>query len=202
MQRCRPASLTLACGDATDLCELAGERGCVQTAGRGCEGRRAAASSDCEHGAARCAARGGEAAGCGGAHGADAELSALMRTLSPSDFSFSELLSGEGGRAGSAFARSGSGARRSLKFEGEPCGERGLCDSSARLQPRLTARLRPATGRQVSVLPGAGQGPGVQARQLSSCYNAIMKLLEGMSADVCWVSAERGPALQATGARA
>jgi len=139
LQRCRPASLELACSDATDLCELAGERGRVQAAGRGCEGWRAAAGADCKGGAACCAARGGDAAGGGAVHGADAELSSLMRTLSPSDFSFSELLSGEGGRAGSAFARGGSGVRRSLNFEAEACAARGLCDSSAPLQRPLTA---------------------------------------------------------------
>lgn len=132
LQQYRPANLTLPLSAEEDHSELAGRRDCAYAAVPGYEGWRAAAVSGSEHGAVQCADRSGEVQSSGGALDADAEISALLRTLSPSAFSFSELLCARA----ECVPRGGGGgsARRHLDFgveglEGGPCGESGLCDS-------------------------------------------------------------------------
>ena len=60
----------------------------------------------------------------------------LTRTCSPSDFSFSELLSSAGG---ARLARGGSGARRCLRYDDDACPQRALYDSRGSAPRLLTA---------------------------------------------------------------
>ena len=139
LQRCRPSSLTLAQCGAGEPYEPAP---CEDAYSQGCDVGQLTASA-----LAACDSAGEEERLCRGEHSEGADPHAmgmarggsggdldLVRTCSPSDYSFSELLTvGEG----PAPRRGSSGARRSLKFAMEPSSARDLFDSRDSTAPTL-----------------------------------------------------------------
>ena len=143
LQRCRPSSLTLAqCGAGEPYepppCEDAYSQGCdlgqlTASALAACD------SAEEEEGLCRAEhSEGADPHGLGMPRGGSGGDLDLVRTCSPSDYSFSELLTvGEG----PAPRRGSSGARRSLKFAMEPSSARDLFDSRDSMAPTLQGNL-------------------------------------------------------------
>lgn len=144
LQRFRPASLTLERGGSSGLnaehaCQSAEAPEACGDALPGQEQHAAGPGACGELNVGPCEARGDglghHLARAGGSRELLDSLG-LTRTCSPSDFSFSELLSSAGG---GRLARGGSGARRCLRFDDDACPQRALYDSRGSAPRLLTA---------------------------------------------------------------
>lgn len=143
LQRYRPASLTIERGGSSGLDS---EHACQSEAPEACgdvhlgqELHAAGMGSGGETDTGACDARGDRPGHHLARAGGSRELLdslGLTRTCSPSDFSFSELLSSTGG---ARLARGGSGARRCLRFDDDACLQRALYDSRGSAPRLLTA---------------------------------------------------------------